>query len=203
MDLEHPTPTSTCLRGAYSDMTASERHVDEVWVPEHGTEVEIADYISRYKASIVIRAMLHHRGRTSAGQLIRTSLLRSALHSMSGFVRQKPVTDSELRDLTMAEMARLRSTAVPHSEIAQMRKERRFLGGAFRLFYHDYRALDGVIMLGCLTKTNRDGVRRILSLHGENSGDHCYDAADPVNQQRTVAWRSVLRERILRQTVDE
>ena len=191
------------VAGAYSGMIASEGHVDEVGAPERGIEVAIADYISGYAASMGICAALYHRERTGEGQLIRTSLLRSALHSMGGFVMREPVTDSVLRDPMMAEAERLRSAGAPYSEVVQMRKERRFLGGAFRLFYHGYRARDGAIMLGCLTKASRDGVRRVLSLEGENSDDPGYDAADPVNQQRAVEWREVLRERILQQTVDE
>ena len=191
------------VAGAYTGLIASEGHVDEVGAPERGIELAIADFISGYAASMGICAALFHRERTGEGQLIRTSLLRSALHSLGGFVMREPMTDSVLRDPMIEEVTELRKSGAPYSEVARIRKERRFLGGGFRLFYNGYRTSDGAIMLGCLTKASRDGVRRVLELDDEHSDDPDYDAADPVNKQSAFEWRDVIREKMLQKTESE
>ena len=93
------------VAGAYTGLIASEGHVDEVGAPERGIELAIADFISGYAASMGICAALFHRERTGEGQLIRTSLLRSALHSLGGFVMREPMTDSVLRDPMIKEIS--------------------------------------------------------------------------------------------------
>ena len=79
----------------------------------------------------------------------------------------------------------------------------RELGTQFALYYNGYRAKDGGVVLGALTKANRDAMRRVLGLEGENCDDPDYDALDPVNLAEAERWKQVIRDRIAERTVAE
>jgi crotonobetainyl-CoA:carnitine CoA-transferase CaiB-like acyl-CoA transferase len=59
-----------------------------------------------------------------------------------------------------------------------------------------YRTQDGAIALGALTNANRDAIRRVLGILGqERSDDADFDAADPARAREVARWSETLTAR--------
>ncbi|MCC6237614.1 MAG: CoA transferase, partial [Dehalococcoidia bacterium] len=55
-----------------------------------------------------------------------------------------------------------------------------------------------------LTRANRDGMRKVLGVYGqEHSDDPDYDAHDPENQKKAEEWKRVIRAKFMERTVEE
>jgi crotonobetainyl-CoA:carnitine CoA-transferase CaiB-like acyl-CoA transferase len=94
-------------------------------------------------------------------------------------------------------MEQVRSDGGSYDAILDVRQQLRRLRAAFRLFYGGYRTEDGAIVLGALTKANRDGMRRVLGIEDEASDDPDYDAREPENIAEAERLLEVLRAKML------
>src|SRR5207248_5970464 len=59
------------------------------------------------------------------------------------------------------------------------------------------------VVLGALTKMNRDGMRKVLGGEDERSDDPDYNSLDPKNQAIAEEWKARYRALFLTRTVDE
>ena len=118
-------------------------------------------------------------------------------------VMREPVHDSVIRDPLLERIEAARNAGGSYDEVLATRKEGLSLRAAFRLYYGGYRAQDGAVVLGALTRANRDGMRRVLGLEGERSDDPDYDARDPENLARAREWKQTIRATFLTKTVAE
>jgi crotonobetainyl-CoA:carnitine CoA-transferase CaiB-like acyl-CoA transferase len=163
----------------------------------------IADYTTGFAAAMGVVAALYHRERTGEGQYLSTSLLRTGLFLQAASVMREPVHDSVIRDPLLERIEAARDAGGSYDEVLATRKEGLSLRAAFRLYYGGYRAQDGAVVLGALTRANRDGMRRVLGLEGERSDDPDYDARDPENLARAREWKQTIRATFLTKTVAE
>jgi crotonobetainyl-CoA:carnitine CoA-transferase CaiB-like acyl-CoA transferase len=164
----------------------------------------VADLVTGFASAMGICAALYHRAQTGEGQRLSTSLLRSSLFMMGSAVMREPVHDAVLREPMLERIAEVRAAGGSHAEIVEARNSLQVLRGAFRLYYGGYRARDGGVVLGALTKANRDGMRRVLGIYGEEHSDReGYDAYDKENQRIALEWRAKIREIFLTKTVAE
>ncbi|MXW23514.1 MAG: hypothetical protein F4Z96_02355, partial [Chloroflexi bacterium] len=159
-----------------------------------------ADYGTAMATAMGVSAALFHRAMTGEGQKINTSLLRTGVWLQSHNVNYDPITDVHFDDVTRAELDATRASGGSYPELIKVRQERILTGG---LFYGGYAAKDGGIVLGALTRINRDGFREVLGLQGEDSDDPDYDVLDPENQRKMEYWAGVMREKMREHTVAE
>jgi crotonobetainyl-CoA:carnitine CoA-transferase CaiB-like acyl-CoA transferase len=194
---------SDIVAQAYSGLMALDAKVNDDGAPDLIAS-PIADIATGLGAAMAICAALYHRSLTGDGQRLSSSLLRSSLMLMNGSVMREPVHDAVVRDPMMQAVADLKAQGASYDQLLQKRNELQTLRAAFRLYYGGYKAKDGGVVLGALTKANRDGMRKVLGVYGqENSDDPDYDAYNPANQAEAEQWRRVIRAKFMERTADE
>ena len=193
---------SDIVAQAYSGLMALDSKVDEDGAPDLIASA-IADVASGISAAMGISAALFHRSLTGEGQLLNTSLLRTALSLMGGSVMREPVHDVVMRDPTLRQVNEVRARGGSWQEILDARKSGGPLRGAFRIYYGGYRAKDGAVVLGALTQANRDGMRQVLGIDENYDADPDYNAQDPETMKQADEWKRIVREKFLTRTVDE
>ncbi len=191
---------SDVVAQAYSGIMAGDGKVAEDGAPIQATFGAPADYSTAMASAMGICAALYHRALTGEGQKINTSLLRTGVWLQTHNVNHEPVSDALFDDVTRQEMQATRAAGGSYAELVRVRTEQRFTGG---LYYSGYAAKDGGIILGALTKTNRDGFRRVLGLERENSDEPGYDVLDPENQRTALHFKEVMRAKMRERTVAE
>ena len=191
---------SDVVAQAYSGIMAGDGKIAEDGAPVAATFGAPADYGTAMATAMGVSSALFHRERTGEGQKINTSLLRTGVWLQSHNVNYDPITDVHFDDVTRAEMEATRKAGGSYPELIKVRQERILTGG---LFYGGYAAKDGGVVLGALTRINRDGFREVLGLQEEDSDDPDYDVLDPENQRKMEYWAGVMREKMREHTVAE
>ena len=191
---------SDVVAQAYSGIMAGDGKVAEDGAPVAATFGAPADYGTAMATAMGVSSALFHRERTGEGQKVNTSLLRTGVWLQSHNVNYDPVTDVHFDDVTRAELVATREAGGSYPELIRVREQRLHTGG---LFYGGYAAKDGGIVLGALTRTNRDGFRRALGLEHEDSDDPDYDVLDAENQRRMEHFAGVMRTKMREHTVAE
>lgn len=193
---------SDVVAQAYSGLMVNDAKTDEDGAPDL-ISIPIADIASGFAAAMGVGMALFHREKTGEGQYLSTSLLRTSLFLQAGLVMREPVTDSVLRDQMLAEINESLAAGNSYDSLLAIRKRRGGLRVAFRLYYGGYRAKDGAVVLGALTKTNRDKMREVIGFPEEDSDQPGYDSMDPANIERAHEWKRRFRARFLERTVAE
>ena len=194
---------SDIVAQAYSGLMAGNAKVDEHGAPETISATPVSDYATALGSAMGVCAALFHRERTGEGQLVRASLLRSALFMQANAVMREPVTDAVTRQPMLRAVEEARAAGGSYADVVGLRQLARKLRASMRIFYRGYRARDGGLVLGALTPATRDSIRRILRLEGERSDDPDFDAADPENQARVEEWLSTVRAQLAERPVAE
>ena len=183
---------SDIIAQAYSGLMVTDAKLNEDGAPEL-INIPIADIVSGFASAMAICAALYHRVLTGEGQRIDTSLLRTALFLQSAVVMREPITDAIIRDPLVAEINEIRTRTGSYLDILEAKKRRAALRTAFRLYYGTYAARDGAVVLGALTRANRDRMRAILGGEREPSDDPGYNALDPADQAVSEEWKQKYR----------
>jgi formyl-CoA transferase len=185
---------SDIVAQAYSGLMASDGKVDDDGAPDLISS-PIADIASGIAAAMGVSAALFHREKTGEGQFLTTSLLRTSLSLMAGSVMREPVHDAVLRDPAMAKVEEVRARGGDWQEVLEARSAQQAARAGTRLYYGAYNAKDGAVVLGALTTANRDGMRKVLGIYGqEHSSEPDYDALDPANVEAATEWKKKIRE---------
>ncbi|MCC6237412.1 MAG: CoA transferase [Dehalococcoidia bacterium] len=193
---------SDIVAQAYSGLMALDEKVDDDGAPNLIAS-PIADIASGIAAAMGISAALFHRAQTGKGQFLTTSLLRSSLSLLGATVMREPVHDSILRDPMMGRVEHIRSEGGTWEEILEARRTGAQLAAAFRLYYGAYRAKGGAVVLGALTRANRDAMRRVLAIDENYDADPNYNAQDPQQVAAAAEWKRIIRAKFLTRTADE
>ena len=193
---------SDIVAQAYSGLMAAEAKIDEWGAPVQVYASPVIDRASGLAAAMGICAALYHRECTGVGQELHVSLLHSGLELLSMHVMREPVHDATIRDPLLDELTSARASGARYDEIVAIRKAQAPRFASHRLFYGGYHTRAGALVLGALTRQNRDAVRKILNLDDET--DHPdFDAADPANRARIEQWRREIQELLLERTASE
>jgi crotonobetainyl-CoA:carnitine CoA-transferase CaiB-like acyl-CoA transferase len=187
---------------AYSGLMAAEAKTDEYGAPAPLAATPFIDRTTAVAAAMAICAALFHRERTGQGQELRLSLLQTGLELLSSQVMREPVHDATLRDPLLEQLRTLRAGGATYDEIAAIRRAQGPRFASHRLYYSGYHTREGAIVLGALTKVNRNAARAILGVPDETD-DPAYDAAEPGNRERLEAWRRQIQARLLEQSAAE
>lgn len=193
---------SDIVAQAYSGLMVTDAKVDEDGAPDL-ISIPIADIVSGFAAAMGVGMALFHRARTGEGQYLSTSLLRTALFIQAGAVMREPVSDAILRNPLLEAAEAALAAGEPYDAMLDVRKTRQTARAAFRLYYGGYRAREGAVVLGALTKPNRDGMRRVLGFPEEDSDSPDYDALLPESIERAHEWKRRFRQRFLERTADD
>ena len=193
---------SDIVAQGYSGLMVTDAKTNDDGAPDL-VATPIADIASGFAAAMGICAALYHRALTGEGQELETSLLRTSLFLQGSTVMREPTSDTVLRDPLMEEVAAIRAQGGSYDQILEARKRRAALRAAFRLYYGAYRAKDGAVVLGALTKANRDAMRRVLGGEAEHSDEPEYDAFDPESQEQAAVWQAHYRALFLTRTAAE
>jgi len=193
---------SDVVAQAYSGLMVTDAKVDDDGAPDL-ISVPIADIVSGFAAAMAVGMALYHRQKTGEGQYLSTSLLRTALFLQAAAVMREPVSDAVLRDPMLERTQAAIEGGRTYPEVLEARQSGQRARLAFRLYYGGYRARGGAVVLGALTKTNRDRMREVLGFPEEDSDHPDYDAMDPTNQARALEWKQRFRQRFMERSVEE
>jgi crotonobetainyl-CoA:carnitine CoA-transferase CaiB-like acyl-CoA transferase len=117
---------------------------------------------------------------------------------------REPVSDTTLRDPRMATLQEARNRGAGFEELLAIRTPSARLASPFSLYYRVYKARDGALALGALTPQNRDAIRRVLGIHGQEQSDTPdFDAVDPATIAATETWRERIEAQFTTKRVDE
>ncbi|MSP22866.1 MAG: CoA transferase [Dehalococcoidia bacterium] len=194
---------SDIVAQAYSGLMALDSKMNDDGAPDLIAS-PIADIATGLGAAMAICSALYHRAITGEGQRLASSLLRSSLMLMNGTVMREPVHDAVVRDPMVQAVDKLKAQGAPYDQLLAKRGELQLLRTSFRLYYGGYKAQGGAVVLGALTKQNRDGMRKVLGIYGEeHSDDPDYDAYDPANQKQAEEWKRVIRAKFMERTAEQ
>jgi crotonobetainyl-CoA:carnitine CoA-transferase CaiB-like acyl-CoA transferase len=193
---------SDIVAQAYSGVMAAEGSVDEFGAPAPVGVSPVIDRTSALATAMGICAALYHRQLTGEGQEIRSSLLQSGLELVTRYAMREPVHDATGRDPLMAEINRRRAAGAPYDELVNFRKGQGIRFAAHRLYYRGYHTKEGALVLGALTRLNRDGIRRVLDMH-DTADTPDFDAADPESDRLINEWHSEIQQKLMEHTANE
>ena len=191
-------PASDMVAQAYGGSIALAAKVDEdgapIWPP-----LVIGDFPAGLAATIGLTSALYHRERTGEGQRVSVSLLRSVLAMCCHQLNVEPVHDAYGRDLILAELQRVRAAGGDYRDLVAAREGPLRTGSPMGIYWRGYSAADGGMVIGALTKANRDAIRGVLGIDDDPTDDLDYNALDPANlalvEQLRARVAGILRQR--------
>ena len=188
------------VAGAFSGLVVAGGAVDGDGLPGPVASTAISDHAAGFTATAGVLAALYHRERTGEGQLVETSLLRSALAIQETPVMREPVSDSVLVTPLLARLAEIRERGGDYSEVLAARSGQRGSGTPALLgFNQAYQTRDGIIWIGAVTPRTRHAVRELLAITDDRADEPDYDASTPESvaygQQRRDQIKSAMRDR--------
>lgn len=185
------------VAAAYSGLLVGNEKIDEFGAPGLMTP-SIADITTGFSMVVGIVSALYHRSLTGEGQLIQTSLLRSAIAIQDTVVMREPVSDATSRDPMLQEVREALRQGVDYATILRIRKGGR-LGVVHRHYYGSFQTKDRPITIGALTAGTRAAARRVLGIADDPSEAPDYDAAAPEAAELAIRLtekvQAILRER--------
>src|SRR5262249_1376849 len=98
-----------------------------------------------------------------------------------------------------------RRQGAPYDEQLRIRAQASDISKAFRLWYGGYRVKDGALILGSLTPTNQDQMRRAIGIPFEDDPTRApdFNALDPANDVMVNAMKERICRLMLTRTMDE
>lgn len=193
---------SDIVAQAYSGLMAAEGKTDDHGAPAPIMSTTMIDRSSGLAAAMGICAALFHRERTGEGQELQVSLLQTALELQSDRVMREPVHDVVLRDPLLNELLAKRAAGATYDELVNIRKAQGPRFASHRLYYGGYHTARGALVVGALTRQNRDVIRAILDFR-DPTDDPAFDAADPESRARIEGWRAEIQQRLLQRSAEE
>lgn len=188
---------------AYSGLMAGDGKLDDVGAPAQVSCTAIGDQVTGIAGSMGVCAALYHRQLTGEGQIVRGSLLRSAIYVQSRHVMTEPVTDSVDRAALLEEVGELKRRGAGYAELIATRKRRLSMGAQWSLYFGAYEAQDGALVFGAISKKNRDALRQVLGITDDRSDEPDYDALAPENEAALVVRKGRVRQLLRTRTVAE
>ncbi|MDA1003111.1 MAG: CoA transferase [Chloroflexi bacterium] len=187
---------------AYSGLLAAEGKTDELGAPLQLSATPVIDRSTGIAAAMGIAAALFERERTGVGQELHLSLLHTGLELLSQRVMREPVHDATTRDPLVAELQRRRAEGAPYDELIALRQAEVPRFASHRLYYGGYHTAAGALVLGAVTRSNRDALRTILDM--ADATDHAdFDAAAPGAAERVEAWRLEIQSKLLARSAEQ
>ena len=167
-------PAADMIAQAYGGSIALDAKITDdgapVWPP-----IVIADFPSGLAAAIALTSALYHRERTGEGQRVSVSMLRSILAMLCYYVNVEPVHDAYGRDLILEQLEQARAAGADYRGLIEAREGSTRSGAPLVTYWRGYSASDGGLVMGAVTKENRDVIRGVLGIEGDPTDDPDYN----------------------------
>src|SRR5204862_536202 len=150
-------------------------------------------------AAMGIGAALCHLRRSGTGQELRLSLWQPGPQLPPDKVMREPVHDATLLEPLLQELTEKRAAGARYDEMVAARRAQAPRIAAHRIYYCGYHTASGAIILGAVTRQNREATRAILGVKDETD-DPEFDAATDENRARVDGWRREVQGRLLQRT---
>ena len=193
---------SDIVAQGYSGLMAAEGRTDDAGAPRQIASAPYADRASGIVAAMGVNAALYHRALTGEGQELHISLLHTALELLSRYVMREPLHDVTLRDPLVERLDELRAAGAPYEELIAERSGHTERFATHRLYYGGYHTRSGSLVLGGVTRRNREALRALLGVEDETDSPD-FDAADEANVERVERWREQIQQRLLERTAEQ
>ena len=167
-------PAADMIAQAYAGSIALDAKLTDdgapVWPP-----MVIADFPSGLAAAIALTSALYHRERTGEGQRVSVSMLRSILAMLCYHVNVEPVHDAYGRELMREQLEAARASGADYRALIDARQGSTRSGAPLTAYWRGYSASDGGLVMGAVTRENRDAIRGVLGIEGDPTDDPDYN----------------------------
>ena len=190
---------------AYSGMLADEGAVDEWGAPRRIRALPVSDLMAGLSATIGVAAALYHRSLTGEGQLIDASLLRGAMAGIGRAVLQEPVSDAVITEPALQRVRNALEAGASYAEAIENYGQGGLAPTAVvrRIYHTAYETSDGAIVVGALTRANREAIREAIGFEYEGGDEPDFDPLDEATRERMTRFKEHVAEIIRTRTTAE
>lgn len=196
---------SDMVAQAYGGATALDGKLDEDGAPVWPS-LPAGDLPAGIATTLGITAALYHRQQTGEGQFLTVSLLRTVMLLLNYTIMVEPVNDSASRDLIREKLAAVRASGGSYKELIATREGMGMTGSPMSIYWRGYQASDGGLVMGALTKANRDAIRKVVGIEDDPTDGEDYDPTDEKNhvivEEIKTRLRGIMRERTVVEWID-
>lgn len=193
-------PAADMIAQAYAGSIALDGKLTEdgapVWPP-----MVIADFPSGLAAALALTSALYHRERTGEGQRVSVSMLRSILAMLCYHVNVEPVHDAYGRELMREQLEAARAAGADYRGLIEARQASTRSGAPLISYWRGYSASDGGLVMGAVTKENRNTIRGVLGIEGDPTDDPDYDQFAEESADIVEALQERIAEIVRQRTV--
>ena len=190
---------------AYSGMLADEGAVDEWGAPRRIRALPVSDLMAGLSATIGVAAALYHRSLTGEGQLIDASLLRGAMAGIGRAVLQEPVSDAVITNPALQRVRDALEAGASYADAIENYGQGGLAPTAVvrRIYHTAYETSDGAIVVGALTRANREAIREAIGFEYEGGDEPDFDPLDEATRERMTRFKERVAEIIRTRTTAE
>ena len=170
---------------AYSGMLADEGAVDELGAPRRIRSLPVSDLMAGLSATIGVASALYHRALTGEGQLVDASLLRGAMAGIGRAVLQEPVSDAVITNPALQRVRDALEAGASYAEAIENYGQGGLAPTAVvrRIYHTAYETSDGAIVVGALTRANREAIREAIGFEYEGGDEPDFDPLDEATRE--------------------
>ena len=190
---------------AYSGMLADEGAVDELGAPRRIRSLPVSDLMAGLSATIGVASALYHRALTGEGQLVDASLLRGAMAGIGRAVLQEPVSDAVITNPALQRVRDALEAGASYAEAIEGYGQGGLAPTAVvrRIYHTAYETSDGAIVVGALTRANREAIREAIGFEYEGGDEPDFDPLDEATRERMTRFKEHVAEIIRTRTTAE
>ena len=190
---------------AYSGMLADEGAVDELGAPRRIRSLPVSDLMAGLSATIGVASALYHRALTGEGQLVDASLLRGAMAGIGRAVLHEPVSDAVITNPALQRVRDALEAGASYAEAIEGYGQGGLAPTAVvrRIYHTAYETSDGAIVVGALTRANREAIREAIGFEYEGGDEPDFDPLDEPTRERMTRFKEHVAEIIRTRTTAE
>ena len=190
---------------AYSGMLADEGAVDELGAPRRIRSLPVSDLMAGLSATIGVASALYHRALTGEGQLVDASLLRGAMAGIGRAVLHEPVSDAVITNPALQRVRDALEAGASYAEAIEGYGQGGLAPTAVvrRIYHTAYETSDGAIVVGALTRANREAIREAIGFEYEGGDEPDFDPLDEATRERMTRFKEHVAEIIRTRTTAE
>ncbi len=198
-------PASDIVGQAYSGMLADEGAVDEWGAPRRIRALPVSDLMAGLSATIGVASALYHRALTGEGQLIDASLLRGAMAGIGRAVLQEPVSDAVITEPALKRVRDALEAGASYADAIEGYGQGGLAPTAVvrRIYHTAYETSDGAVVVGALTRANREAIREAIGFEYEGGDDPDFDPLDDATRERMTEVKRHVAEIMRTRTTAE
>ena len=186
-------------------MLADEGDVDEWGAPRRIRALPVSDLMAGLSATIGVASALYHRALTGEGQLIDASLLRGAMAGIGRAVLQEPVSDAVITEPALKRVRDALEAGASYAEAIEGYGQGGLAPTAVvrRIYHTAYETSDGAVVVGALTRANREAIREAIGFEYEGGDDPDFDPLDDATRERMTEVKRRVAEIMRTRTTAE